>query len=99
MSNPYVCPESCEWCGSGKVTTVEQSVFWELPEGTRAIEIIGTPTVSCHGCGMEYQDENLVKIIEDQLFLIDRTKLPPTIRYEDFMNLPRLLKRNYFDFS
>ncbi|RLQ95201.1 YokU family protein [Falsibacillus albus] len=97
MSKPE--KNRCDWCGGDSVSIEKKSVYWELPEGTRAIEITGTPTVCCTSCSMEYQKETMVKEIEDQLFLIDRTKLASVLTFEDLMSMPRLLKRNYFDFS
>ncbi|MBS4176654.1 YokU family protein [Lederbergia citrea] len=99
MSSEGAVEKKCEWCDHQTTMIVNRSVFWELPEGTRAIEITDTPTIYCEKCLMEYQSEKMVKEIEDQLFLIDRTKLSSKIDYESFMSLPRLLKRNYFDFS
>ena len=40
----------------------------------------------------------VVKEIEDQLFLIYTKDLPKQLTYEELMERPRLLKRNYFDF-
>lgn len=89
----------CEWCNSTNVETITESVFWELPDGTRAIEISETPTLSCRDCTMVYQSEPIVKEIENQLFLIDCRKLGKVVTFEELMAFPRLLKRNYFDFS
>ncbi len=89
----------CEWCSSSKVKSISDSVFWELPDGTRAIEISETPTLSCPDCSMIYQTEAIIKEIEDQLFLIDCQQIGKVIPYEELMKIPRLLKRNYFDFS
>ncbi|MDQ0271978.1 YokU family protein [Cytobacillus purgationiresistens] len=91
--------QTCAWCESEKVTSSKNSVFWELPDGSRAIEIRQTPSITCHSCEMEYQTENTVKVIEDQLFLINTNAVGNEISYEDLMAQPRLLKRNYFDFS
>jgi len=66
--------EACEWCGSEQVNHESASVYWELPDGKRAIEITETPSVSCSECHLHYQKESIIKEIEDQLFLID-TKL------------------------
>jgi uncharacterized YokU family protein len=41
----------------------------------------------------------ITKEIEDQLFLIDTKKLGKVVTFEELMAQPRLLKRNYFDFS
>lgn len=90
--------ETCEWCEHGTVEEIKQSVFWELPEGTRAIEITNTPSVFCHSCHMIYQSEEMVKKIEDQLFLINRNQLKDVVSYEELMNMERILKKNYFDF-
>lgn len=89
----------CEWCESHEIDADEQSVYWELPDGTKAIEITKTPTIVCVDCGMIYQEDTIVKEIEDQLFLIDTKQLDKEIAYDELMALPRLLKRNYFDFS
>jgi uncharacterized YokU family protein len=88
----------CEWCG-GKASEGESTVYWELPDGSRAIEITMTPAVACSECDMVYQKDGVIKEIEDQLFLVDTKKIGSSIGYKELMELPRLLKRNYFDFS
>ncbi|MGS2776383.1 YokU family protein [Robertmurraya sp. GLU-23] len=88
----------CEWC-EGNARIGESSVFWELPDGSRAIEITETPAIICTECEMVYQEEKVIKEIEDQLFLVDTGKIGNTISFKELMELPRLLKRNYFDFS
>jgi uncharacterized YokU family protein len=89
----------CEWCNSPNIKCTPESVFWELPDGTRAMEITETPTLTCSDCAMSYQSEEIIKEIENHLFLIDCKQIGKTIRYEDIMKIPRLLKKNYFDFS
>lgn len=89
----------CEWCESTNVERITTSVFWELPDGTRAIEITETPTFSCPDCAMIYQSELIVKEIENQLYLIDCKLLGKVVSFEELMAFPRLLKKNYFDFS
>ncbi len=86
------------WCDSDKAHEARNSVFWELPDGTRAIEIIDTPSIKCEECGMEYQEEQIINEIEDQLLLIDTKKLLKTIEYKKLMEIPRFLKQNYFRF-
>lgn len=88
----------CEWCGKG-AQNGENNVFWELPDGTRAIEITDTPAIFCLECEMIYQTDEVIKLIEDQLFLIDTKKIDKSISYAELMSKPRLLKRNYFDFT
>jgi len=90
--------ENCEWCGTNQATIDKNTVYWELPDGTKAIEITNTPCIKCKKCGIVYQEEQVIKKIEDQLFLIDTKKLDKTVSYEQLMNMERLLKRNYFDF-
>ncbi|MBM7584231.1 putative YokU family protein [Bacillus pakistanensis] len=89
---------SCEWCSSLSVEKTTGSVFWELPDGTRAIEIEQTPTFQCKECNMEYQPEEIVSEIEDQLYLIDTSKIGKVITHEELMKIPRFLKKNYFRF-
>ena len=48
---------------------------------------------------MVYQTDEVTKEIEDQLFLVDTKKIGKSISYKELMAPPRLLKRNYFDFS
>ncbi|WP_439951026.1 YokU family protein [Robertmurraya korlensis] len=88
----------CQWC-EGKASTGESSVYWELPDGSRAIEITKTPAIICMECEMVYQEEKVIKEIEDQLFLVDTRQIGSTTSFKEMMELPRLLKRNYFDFS
>ena len=89
----------CEWCNSTNVERTSDSVFWELPDGSRAIEIAATPTYRCPDCDMVYQTEVIVKEIEIHLFLIDCKQIGKVITFEELMKIPRLLKKNYFDFS
>jgi uncharacterized YokU family protein len=89
----------CEWCEGANVERITSSVFWELPDGTRAIEITETPTLTCSDCAMIYQSEPIVKEIENQLYLIDSKLLGKVVSFEELMAIPRLLKKNYFDFS
>jgi uncharacterized YokU family protein len=95
MNNMEICP----WCEVGELISVLDTVYWELPDGTRALEIKDTPSFYCDNCRAIFQSDEIVKEIEDQLFLIDTKKLPNSILFTDLMKLPRLLKKNYFDFS
>ncbi|TXC90475.1 YokU family protein [Metabacillus litoralis] len=88
----------CEWCGKSDVKETENTVYWELPDGTRAIEITNTPAMSCNLCGMDYQTEERIEELEDHLLLIDSSKIDKVISYEKLMLQPKLLKRNYFKF-
>jgi uncharacterized YokU family protein len=88
----------CEWC-EGNASSGESTVYWELPDGSMAIEITGTPAVICTACDMVYQTEDVTKEIEDHLFLLDTKLIGNSISFKELMTLPRLLKRNYFDFS
>lgn len=86
----------CEWCEETKAFETTCTVYWELPDGSRAIEITETPGIICSSCGMEYQTQHTTEEIEDQLLLIDTKKIRKTISYKSLMTMPRLLKRNYF---
>lgn len=90
--------KKCDWCAEGNAVPNLSTVYWELPDGLRAIEIIETPAVSCLCCHMEYLEETLVEEIENQLLLIDTKKLPAKLSFQQLMNAERILKRNYFDF-
>lgn len=98
MSKGIEINVQCEWCRCN-AEMGEHTVYWELPDGTRAVEITNVPSVICSACGMIYSSDEVTKEIEDQLFLVDTKKIPNTIRYGELMALPRLLKRNYFDFT
>lgn len=89
----------CTWCESVNISESSETVYWELPDGTRAIQINETPSIVCNDCNMVYQSDDLVKEIEDQLFLIDTKKIGKETSYLELMDQPRLLKRNYFDFT
>jgi uncharacterized YokU family protein len=86
----------CEWCQANQAKAIKTSVFWELPDGNRAIEITNTPSIECQGCDMLYQQEETVNEIEDQLLLIDTKVLDDEVTYDNLMKVPRKLKRNYF---
>lgn len=88
----------CEWCSEYDATAEKGNVYWELPDGTRAITIADVPGIKCRTCGMEYQEEHVINEIEDQLMLIDTKRLSNTVTYEELMKIPRLLKKNYFRF-
>jgi len=92
-------PSNCDWCGSEHVKDDIDVVYWELPDGTRAIEIHETPTIVCLDCHMKYQTEKMIKEIENQLYLINTKLLPKSMTYQFLMKQERILKRNYFDFS
>jgi uncharacterized YokU family protein len=86
----------CLWCESEKAGPTGLTGYWELPDGSRAIEITMIPSVSCGSCGMEYQEDHIVDEIEDQLMLIDTKNIESSIVYSELMSVPRLLKKNYF---
>jgi uncharacterized YokU family protein len=90
---------NCMWCSSSSVEITKDTVYWELPDGTRAIEISDTPSVFCNECGMVYQEEGIIEKIEDQLFLIDTKKIAKKIDYDTLMKQPRILKKNYFKYT
>ncbi|MEF2096680.1 YokU family protein [Bacillus sp. CFBP9009] len=90
--------ETCPWCEKGKLASVNGTVYWELPDGTRAVEITETPSSHCESCDALFQSDEIVKGIENQLFLIDSKQLEKQTTYSELMNMKRLLKRNYFDF-
>ncbi|MCQ6277475.1 YokU family protein [Bacillus sp. V3B] len=89
----------CEWCSSENIKKKAVSVFWELPDGTKAIEIRETPCTSCYDCGMSYQEEEIIEQIEEQLLLINTKVLENSLTFDELMRKPRLLKRNYFKFD
>ncbi len=86
----------CVWCEEKTAYDDTSSVYWELPDGTRAIQIVHVPSMSCSHCGMEYQEEEVINEIEDQLMLIDIRSIHKVIEYTELMAIPRLLKKNYF---
>lgn len=86
----------CDWCGSSQANQGKNTVYWELPDGSRAITITETPCISCGDCGMTYQTENTIDEIEEQLILIDTKKLEQQITFKQLMETPRWLKMNYF---
>jgi len=89
----------CDWCQEHNVEELKSVVHWELPDGSRAITITNVPSFYCEQCKFTYQKEDLVKTIEDQLLLISTELLPVSVSFDELMKQPRLLKRNYFDFS
>lgn len=90
---------TCQWCDSPNIIESTNTVYWELPDGTKSIEIKETPCVVCQDCCMTYQTDEIISAIEEQLFLINTKELEKTVAYLKLMQHPRLLKRNYFDFS
>lgn len=94
-----ILEECCMWCEQEGITEIAQSVYWELPDGTKAIEIVSVPSFHCNHCQAIYQTDEMVKEIENQLFIIDTKKVERSLTYKELMNKPKLLKRNYFDFG
>lgn len=88
----------CVWCEEESAKETTSTVYWELPDGTKAIEITDTPTIECTECGMMYQDDQLIEELEDHLVLINIKNVPNCISYKALMAEPKLLKRNYFRF-
>ena len=91
--------ETCPWCEKGKLASVNGTVYWELPDGTRAVEITETPSSHCESCDAFFQSDEIVKEIENQLFLIDSKQLEKQTTYDELLKMKRVLKRNYFDFG
>lgn len=89
----------CMWCEQLGVKEVLHSVYWELPDGTKAIEITAVPSFQCNHCQAIYQSDERVKEIENQLFIIDTKSIEKSLSYSELMSKPKWLKRNYFDFS
>ncbi|WP_197747096.1 YokU family protein [Bacillus sp. KH172YL63] len=88
----------CEWCEEKTASPFSSDVYWELPDGSRAIQITHVPGLRCSRCDMEYQEELVINEIEDQLMLIDTRAIDKEIEYNNLMAIPRLLKKNYFRF-
>ncbi|MGV2549571.1 YokU family protein, partial [Bacillus licheniformis] len=63
--------KKCEWGNEEKAAAARTAVYWELPDGTKAIEITDTPAVECEGCGRVYQEGSVTWVIENQQLLID----------------------------
>jgi uncharacterized YokU family protein len=87
----------CKWCEQEGAFETFDKGYWELPDGSRAVEISDLPSIQCSDCGMCYQTDELVGNVEEQLMLIDTSKLSSSISYTELMNQERLLKKNYFD--
>ncbi|WP_019241858.1 MULTISPECIES: YokU family protein [Bacillus] len=91
--------EVCYWCEQPNPAQIKDTVYWELPDGTKAIEIRNVPSFSCEHCGARYQSDATVKEIENHLFIIDTKNIEKSLTYEQLMVKRKLLKRNYFDFG
>ena len=90
---------TCHWCDEPGPLPTEETVYWELPDGTKAIAITSVPSFDCKHCGAVYQAEETVKEIENQLFIISTKNIEDSLSFTELMNKPKLLKRNYFDFG
>ena len=88
----------CPWCEVGTLQSVTDTVYWELPDGSRAVEIDETPSFYCDNCHALFQSDETTKEIEDQLLLIDTKQFGKYMMYDELMKMERVLKRNYFDF-
>ncbi|WP_096434951.1 YokU family protein [Alteribacter populi] len=90
---------SCKWCESENAIHSLESAFWELPDGTKAVEITQVPSIKCPDCDIVYIEEHMISEIEDQFMLIDTKKLEQQFSYKTLMDQPRFLKKNYFNFE
>ncbi|MCA0988191.1 YokU family protein [Guptibacillus algicola] len=88
---------NCKWCDKEGAFETLDTGYWELPDGSRAVEINELPSIQCIDCGMCYQTDELVGDVEEQLMLIDTSKLSSSFTFKELMDQPRLLKKNYFD--
>ena len=86
----------CEWCSSENIIKVAISVFWELPDGTKAIEIRETPCISCKECGMTYQEEEIIEQIEEQLLLINTKILENSLTFDELIGKVASVKKELF---
>lgn len=89
----------CKWCNSENATESLEPAYWELPDGTNAVEILQVPSVKCQDCNIIYIEEKLIDELENHFMLIDTKKLTNTFTYEELMKQPTLLKKNYFAFT
>ncbi|PYZ98341.1 YokU family protein [Alteribacter lacisalsi] len=89
----------CNWCETEKALHSLESAYWELPDGSRAVEITQVPSIKCNNCGMIYIEEKQIAEIEDQFMLINTNNLGMVFSYKTLMDQPRFLKRNYFNFD
>ncbi|MFC3885218.1 YokU family protein [Bacillus songklensis] len=85
----------CLWCESEGAEPSVNTVYWELPDGSRSIELTNIPCIKCTICGVEYQEEDIIEKIETQLLLINTKQIGQFMDYSEFIKLPRVLKRNY----
>ncbi len=47
-------------------------------------------------CEMVYQNEQIIELIEEHLLLINYKGLAGTLTYQQLMETPKWLKKNYF---
>ena len=67
--------EVCQWCEQPNAVQIEDTVYWELPDGTKAIEIREVPSFHCGHCGARYQSDETVKEIERQSAYLSRKEI------------------------
>ncbi|MBU9720049.1 MULTISPECIES: YokU family protein [Bacillaceae] len=88
----------CKWCHSKHASESMEKAYWELPDGSRAIKMTHVPSISCPDCEMVYIEDDIIDEIEDHLMLIDTKNLPDVFSYQQLLDQPKLLKKNYFKF-
>ncbi|PYZ94598.1 YokU family protein [Salipaludibacillus keqinensis] len=86
----------CKWCNSVNAFDSLEPAYWELPDGTRAVEMKDVPSIKCPDCDMVYIEEDMIEKIETHLMLINTKNLGATFTFKEFMDQPTLLKKNYF---
>lgn len=86
----------CKWCKSEKAVESLEPAYWELPDGTRAVEIKDVPSIHCPDCHIVYIEEDRIGELENHFMLIDTKKLGSSFTYKKLMDRPTLLKKNYF---
>ncbi|UZJ77013.1 MULTISPECIES: YokU family protein [unclassified Fictibacillus] len=88
--------KECMWCNDHSAKDITKTGYWELHDGTRALQIKEIPALYCESCNMEYHEDEIVEEIEDQLLLIDTKKLSQVLTFKELMAQERFLKKNYF---
>ncbi|WP_280768129.1 YokU family protein [Salipaludibacillus daqingensis] len=86
----------CKWCKSDRALESLESAYWELPDGTRAVEIKEVPSINCPDCTIIYIEEEQITELENHFMLIDTKKLGSSFTFKELMDQPTLLKKNYF---
>ncbi|ADU30210.1 YokU family protein [Evansella cellulosilytica] len=86
----------CIKCHSHETVASLSSICWDVYEIQTTIKIDSVPSLTCNNCQFVHINHSVKNEIEDRFMLVDSSKVPNSITYNQLMNQDSLLKNNLF---